>query len=151
MEIAIQPANLAEEFARKTFFKKTFIGDILLGLEYIQPRMWHDERLLDDPFIWLNSISENPWKALSRLGIDPGIMQSKVAYHCEYESGNTYYWMVPRVIIGNCPMGCEMTTEARSQALFPGYIVRITIDRGSAENLEFVMRAETNRQRLKIL
>jgi len=97
--ITIQQASQAEAFALG-IFKRTFIGDILLGEKYIQPRMWQNERLLDDPYIWLGMVADNPWAALKRLGVPFQEFREDVSYQCEFDqAANTYYWMVPRVIV----------------------------------------------------
>jgi hypothetical protein len=61
------------------------------------------------------------------------------------------HYVVNTCMIGDCPMGTDMTVEARSMALFPGYKIRFVFrvpDTNST--LKCSARIEINRQRLFI-
>lgn len=118
ISITIEQVTEAESYVAKHLFDRVFIGDLLLGEKYVQPKIWMNEHLLDNPYIWLDMVANNPWTSLKILGIDFKEFRDDVAYQCEHdEAGNTYYWMVPRVII---PSSSDTWKKHMKEPKIPG-------------------------------
>ena len=60
------------------------------------------------------------------------------------------HYVVDHRLLGDAAMGHYFNVEARSGAMPPGYMIRCTVDPGSATDLKAVFRLELNRERTHV-
>ena len=78
---------------------KPEIGDVLKGEEYPKQPLTK-EMVLETPcLIGVGSVSENLWRGLARLNINPTELMEIFEYRCPFVKGNRYWMFIPHIIL----------------------------------------------------